>query len=213
KGLLSTGSGLTLTPDNVAVEYPETVLPGQTFTVKVQPGGMSTGGKDTGRMKYDIALPQGVKISNLRLDGGASGLNANPAAVVQRVDASGKPNANGAFARIWDGANSVNNGGNENDQWYNLGFVSVPRAGLAVDRNKPFRLPRIAFDGTAPDPRGSKIEPRQQGEPGQHPLHARPCQRNRRGLLHRGCRRQDAHQHHGGPARYPDRVRRDLHRP
>src|SRR5699024_8255805 len=66
--------------------------------------------KDTGRMKYDIALPQGVKIRNLRLDGGASGLNANPVAVVQRVDASGKPNASGAFARIWDGAHSVNNG-------------------------------------------------------------------------------------------------------
>lgn len=153
KGLLSTGSGLTLTPDNVAVEYPETVLPGQTFTVKVQPGGMSTGGKDTGRMKYDIALPQGVKISNLRLDGGASGLNANPAAVVQRVDASGKPNTNGAFARIWDGANSVNNGGQENDSW---GW-RTGRAGLAVDRNKPFRLPRIAFDVTAPTTVGSKI--------------------------------------------------------
>ncbi|MDK8791130.1 Ig-like domain-containing protein [Corynebacterium sp. MSK039] len=157
KGIGSNGSLLTLSPDNVAVEYPETVLPGQTFTVKVQPGGMRTGGKDTGRMKYDIALPQGVKISNLRLDGGASGLNANPAAVVQRVDASGKPNANGAFARIWDGANSVNNGGNENDQWYNLLFVSVPRAGLAVDRNKSFRLPRIAFDVTAPTTVGSKI--------------------------------------------------------
>ncbi|HEY4598186.1 hypothetical protein [Corynebacterium sp.] len=146
KGWLSTGSGLTLSPDNVAVEYPETVLPGQTFTVKVQPGGMSTGDKDTGRMKYDIALPQGVKISNLRLDGGASRLNANPAAVVQRVDASGKPNANGAFARIWDGAHSVNNGGQEDDRWNWL----VSRAGLAVDRNKPFRLPRIAFDVTAP---------------------------------------------------------------
>lgn len=153
RGWLSTGSGLTLSPDNVAVEYPETVLPGQTFTVKVQPGGMRTGGKDTGRMKYDIALPQGVKISNLRLDGGASGLNANPAAVVQRVDASGKPNANGAFARIWDGAHSVNNGGQEDDRWN----WRVNRAGLAVDRNKSFRLPRIAFDVTAPTTVGSKI--------------------------------------------------------
>ena len=153
RGWISNGSGLTLSPDNVAVEYPETVLPGQTFTVKVQPGGMRTGGKDTGRMKYDIALPQEVKISNLRLDGGATGLNANPAAVVQRVDASGKPNANGAFARIWDGANSVNNGGQENDSW---GW-RTGRAGLAVDRNKPFRLPRIAFDVTAPTTVGSKI--------------------------------------------------------
>lgn len=159
KGTFSNGSELTLSPDNVAVEYPETVLPGQTFTVKVQPGGMRTGGKDTGRMKYDIALPQGVKISNLRLDGGATGLNANPAAVVQRVDASGKPNANGAFARIWDGANSVNNGGNENDNWRDgvFGIGRVPRAGLAVDKNKSFRLPRIAFDVTAPTTVGSKI--------------------------------------------------------
>lgn len=153
KGWLSNGSDLTLSPDDVAVEYPETVLPGQTFTVKIQPGEMRTGGKDTGRMKYDIALPQGVKISNLRLDGGASGLNANPAAVVQRVDAAGKPNANGAFARIWDGAHSVNNGGQENDNW---GW-RTGRAGLAVDRNKPFRLPRIAFDVTAPTEVGAKI--------------------------------------------------------
>lgn len=153
KGWISNGSGLTLSPDNVAVEYPETVLPGQTFTVKVQPGEMRTGEKATGRMKYDIALPQGVKISNLRLDGGATGLNANPAAVVQRVDASGKPNANGAFARIWDGAHSVNNGGQENDNW----GLRTGRAGLAVDKNKSFRLPRIAFDVTAPSTVGSKI--------------------------------------------------------
>ena len=153
RGWLSTGSGLTLSPDNVAVEYPETVLPGQTFTVKVQPGEMRTGEKATGRMKYDIALPQGVKISNLRLDGGATGLNANPAAVVQRVDASGKPNANGAFARIWDGAHSVNNGGQENDNW----GLRTGRAGLAVDKNKSFRLPHIAFDVTAPSTVGSKI--------------------------------------------------------
>ncbi|QQE51212.1 Ig-like domain repeat protein [Corynebacterium urealyticum] len=153
KGWISNGSGLTLSPDNVAVEYPETVLPGQTFTVKVQPGEMRTGEKATGRMKYDIALPQGVKISNLRLDGGATGLNANPAAVVQRVDASGKPNANGAFARIWDGAHSVNNGGQENDNW----GLRTGRAGLAVDKNKSFRLPRIAFDVTAPTTVGSKI--------------------------------------------------------
>lgn len=150
KAWFSNGSELTLSPDNVAVEYPETVLPGQTFTVKVQPGAMRTGGKKTSRMKYDIALPQGVKISNLRVDGGATGLNANPAAVVQRVDASGKPNANGAFARIWDGAHSVNNGGQESDSW-------GKGPGLAAPEQSSFRLPRIAFDVTAPTTVGSKI--------------------------------------------------------
>lgn len=150
KAWFSNGSELTLSPDNVAVEYPETVLPGQTFTVKVQPGEMRTGGKKTSRMKYDIALPQGVKISNLRIDGGASELNANPAAVVQRVDASGNPNANGAFARIWDGTHSVNNGGQESDSWGN-------GPGLAAPENTSFRLPRIAFDVTAPTTVGSKI--------------------------------------------------------
>ena len=172
KGLFSNGSDLTLSPDDVAVEYPETVLPGQTFTVKIQPGEMRTGGKDTGRMKYDIALPQGVKISNLRLDGGASGLNANPAAVVQRVDAAGKPNANGAFARIWDGAHSVNNGGQENDNWgWGTGRAGrggqeqvLPSASHRLRRHRPDRGGRKDRDRPA---RGrQRCWPHQQGEQG-----------------------------------------------
>lgn len=86
--------------------------------------------EDTGRMKYDIRLPQGVAISNLRISGAGVGFNNNP--VVQRVNSSGAPDANGEFARIWDGGNSVNNGGNENDNWQPW----ISRAGLQVDRHK-----------------------------------------------------------------------------
>lgn len=130
RGTFSAGSDLTLSPDNVTVEYPQQVYPGETFTVKLQPGQMATGDKDTGRMKYDVRLPEGVAISNLRISGAGVGFNNNP--VVQRVNSSGAPDANGEFARIWDGGNSVNNGGNENDNWQ----LWIPRAGLQVDRHK-----------------------------------------------------------------------------
>lgn len=158
-GVIGSASQLTLTPDAVDVSYPERVQPGETFTVTVQPGEMATGGKATARMKYDIALPQGVEISNLRIVEPGMSLNANPAAVVQRVNAAGQPDENGEFARIWDGANSVNNGGNENDNWSNgvFGFGRVPRAGLAVEANQQFRLPKIAFDVTAPAAPGTAI--------------------------------------------------------
>lgn len=148
---LSKGSELALSPNAVDVSYPERVQPGETFTVTVQPGEMATGKKATARMKYDIALPQGVVVSNLRIVEPGTNLNATPAAVVQRVNAAGQPDENGDFARIWDGANSVNNGGNESDDWYSGFFGSIPRAGLAVEANQQFRLPKIAFDVTAPD--------------------------------------------------------------
>lgn len=151
RGAFSNGSYLTLSPDNVTVEYPQQVHPGETFTVKLQPGQMATGDKDTGRMKYDVKLPEGVAISNLRISGAGTGFNNNP--VVQRVNASGAPDANGEFARIWDGGHSVNNGGNESDSWGP--FTS--RVGLQVDRHKQWRFPQIAFDVTAPDTAGATI--------------------------------------------------------
>ena len=154
---VSKGSELVLSPNAVDVSYPERVQPGETFTVTIQPGEMATGKKATARMKYDIALPQGVEVSNLRIVEPGTNLNAEPAAVVQRVNAAGQPDENGEFARIWDGANSVNNGGNERDDWYSGLFGSVPRAGLAVEANQQFRLPKIAFDVTAPETPGAVI--------------------------------------------------------
>lgn len=155
RGTFSNGSALTLSPDNVAVEYPAQVYPGETFTVKLQPGQMATGDKDTGRMKYDVKLPDNAQISNLRIAGQGSGFNNS--AVVQRVDESGNPSSTGAYARIWDGANSVNNGGNENNNWGQVWFTNHPRAGLQVDKNKTWRFPQIAFDVTAPNTEGATI--------------------------------------------------------
>ena len=76
---------------------------------------MATGDKDTGRMKYDFKLPENVEISNLRISAPGTGFNSNP--VVQRINVSGNPDPNGPYARIWDGGNSVNNGGNQNNNW------------------------------------------------------------------------------------------------
>ena len=152
RGTWSDGSFLTLSPDNIVVEYPQQVYPGDTFTVKLQPGEMTTGEKDTGRMKYDFKLPEGVDISNLRISAAGTGFNNEP--VVQRVNATGNVDDNGEFARIWDGGNSVNNGGNENDNWF---VATPPRAGLQVNKHKTWRFPQIAFDITAPDTAGSTI--------------------------------------------------------
>ncbi len=144
----SSGSGADLGTENLTVTYPAQVNPGDSFTVELQPGQMTAGGKDLGRIKYDFALPSGVEISNLRIAGGGTALNGTP--VVQRVNESGNQDPNGAFARIWDGANSVNNGGNQSDSWSGGGTLQVPR-------NQTFRLPKIAFDVTAPDTAGSTI--------------------------------------------------------
>lgn len=155
RGFLSNGSYLTLSPDNVVVEYPQEVYAGDTFTVKLQPGQMATGDKDTGRMKYDFKLPENVEISNLRISAPGTGFNSNP--VVQRINVSGNPDPNGPYARIWDGGNSVNNGGNQNNNWGLVGFTNHRRAGLQVDRHKQWRFPQIAFDVTAPDTAGATI--------------------------------------------------------
>ena len=149
RGVTSNGSYLTLSPDNVVVEYPQEVYAGDTFTVKLQPGQMATGDKDTGRMKYDFKLPENVEISNLRISAPGTGFNNNP--VVQRVNVSGNPDPNGPYARIWDGGNSVNNGGNQNNNWGLVWFTNHARAGLQVDRGKSWRFPQIAFEVKAPN--------------------------------------------------------------
>lgn len=148
RGWFSAGPDTTLSPDNVEVTYPQEVHPGEVFTVEVQPGSMSARSKKLGRIKYDIALPEGATISQLRIAQPGTGLTGTP--VVQRVNAAGAPDEAGAFARIWDGANSVNNGGNQNDSWGGGGT-------LQVATNTTWRLPKIAFDVTAPDTAGATL--------------------------------------------------------
>ncbi|MDK8768931.1 Ig-like domain repeat protein [Corynebacterium freneyi] len=148
KGWNSTGPGTNLTTENLTVTYPKQVLPGETFAIELQPGQMTTTAKQIGRIKYDFVLPNGVDITNLRIAGAGTALEGTP--TVQRVNESGNVDANGRFARIWDGANSVNNGGSQNDSWGGGGT-------LKVGKNQTFRLPKIAFDVTAPSEPGTTI--------------------------------------------------------
>ncbi|MFD5868001.1 Ig-like domain-containing protein [Corynebacterium sp. NPDC060344] len=138
----------TVNPDNVSVTYPQEVFPGEAFDVTVQPGQMRAGGENVGRVKYDIALPTGVDVSNIRLDGGDSG-TGGATTIVERINASGDPDPAGQYARISGDGNTVNNGpkpGNDH-----------PKDGLTVQKDTDFRLPAVTFTVTAPDTAGSTI--------------------------------------------------------
>lgn len=150
KGFWSSGSGTTVSPDNLTMTFPPEVHPGETFTVSIQPGPMKSTGKRLGSMKYDIELPQGVEISNLRVSGAGSNLR-DVAPAVTRVGEDGHDNPNGPYARIWAEQRTVNNGPNSDDS---RGGVDV---GMRVAANQTFRLPQISFDVKAPDTAGATI--------------------------------------------------------
>ncbi|HJD79817.1 MAG TPA: Ig-like domain-containing protein [Corynebacterium pollutisoli] len=138
----------TVNPDNVSVTYPQEVFPGENFDVTVQPGPMRAGGENVGRVKYDIALPTGVDVSNIRLDGGSSG-TGGATTIVERVNASGDPDPAGQYARISGDGNTVNNGPKPGN--------NHPKDGLTVQKDTDFRLPAVTFTVTAPDAVGSTI--------------------------------------------------------
>ncbi|MDF2899362.1 MAG: hypothetical protein K0Q46_6148, partial [Rhodococcus erythropolis] len=58
--------------DNLEVTAPTSVRPGEQFTVKLHPGTMRSSDSDTGRIKYDIALPQGATLVSYSLVGDSS---------------------------------------------------------------------------------------------------------------------------------------------
>lgn len=132
---------------NIAVSYPEMVEAGETFEVTIQPGQMTTGSEPIGRIKYDIALPDGVTIIGMNASGGSGfgtiGNSSTTNYSVIRVDANGNPSPNGQFARI-TGSNhqTVNNGPSSNN--------NDPKAGLSVPKNRTFQLPQVTFTVIAP---------------------------------------------------------------
>ena len=81
--------------DNLEVTAPRSVRPGEEFTVKLHPGVMRSSDSDTGRIKYDIALPQGAELISYSLVGDSSSNLTGEAAVLLRVGADGNVNPAG----------------------------------------------------------------------------------------------------------------------
>ena len=141
------GSGAqsaTVSPDDVDVTYPETVAPGQTFDVFLQPGAMTSGADRFARLTYDFALPTNATIIGVSLAGGEQGITtptSPDALAVVRTNNTGTVDANGSFARIWGG---------QSGYWGSNSSSSGNNRGIVVESNTAFRLPKVKVTMLAP---------------------------------------------------------------
>ncbi|MCX7444814.1 Ig-like domain-containing protein [Corynebacterium sp. P7003] len=141
---------VTLSPDTVTVTYPESVSPGEQFTVTLQPGQWNTTAQ-LSRIRYDIALPTTGTVTGLTLtDAGENVAGTDAEISVTRVDADGEEDPNGSFARISAGNLTIDNGPNADDG-------NNPATGLTVAKNTDFRLPGVTVTMTAPDEFGGTV--------------------------------------------------------
>lgn len=90
----------TVSPNTFTVSAPESVAPGEFFTVGLQPGQMRSSSATLARLSLDVALPTNAEIVSVSLAGGSTGL-AGTAPSVVRVNPTTKVNDNsGSVARI-----------------------------------------------------------------------------------------------------------------
>ncbi|WP_430336033.1 Ig-like domain-containing protein [Rhodococcus sp. ACT016] len=137
-------------PDNVEVTAPDTVSPGTQFKVRLQPGQMRTSDADTGRIKYDFAVPQGADLISFALVDGTSSNLIGEAPVVLRVGADGNQNPAGEYLRITGTSNkTIYDGPSAND--------NKPLEGLQVKANTDFRLPAVELTLKAGATEGSAV--------------------------------------------------------
>ncbi|MGW6378671.1 Ig-like domain-containing protein [Rhodococcus sp. NPDC055112] len=122
--------------DNLQVTAPESVRPGAEFTVTLHPGTMRTSDSDTGRLKYDLAVPQGAELLGYTLVAGSSSNLVGESPALLRVGGDGNANPTGGFLRITGTGNkTVNDGPSGSD--------NRPKEGLQVKANTDFRLPAV----------------------------------------------------------------------
>ncbi|WP_010540814.1 hypothetical protein [Dietzia alimentaria] len=121
--------------NEVEVVYPETVAPGEFFSVSIHPGSMQPNQTRTGRVTYDIRVPNNVDYLSYGITGSATGFN-NGTAQLTAPDAT--------TVRIWGGT-SPQNGTSTN-------------SGLAkTSSSTPFQLPEVSFSMRAPSTSGTEI--------------------------------------------------------
>lgn len=122
--------------DDLEVTAPDAVRPGAEFTVRLHPGMMRTSDSDTGRIKYDFAVPQGAELLSYALIPGTSTNLIGEAPAVLRVGTDGKANPAGEYLRITGASNlTIYDGPSAND--------NKPNEGLRVKANTDFRLPAV----------------------------------------------------------------------
>lgn len=124
----------------VTVTYPESVAPGETFTVTMQPGEMQPNRPYTGRVTYDIQLPNNVTNLTSTLAGGQSGFNSGTPALAT-VNPTTKVNTAGTdVLRLWGGTSAR----------YGTSTGTSNNSGLAKTSNSEFQLPAVSMTMRAP---------------------------------------------------------------
>ena len=133
-------------PRDVTVSYPESVAPGEIFTVTLEPGTMRNNSRNHARFTYDIALPDNAQVIDYSLVGGAQNMGGTPQLV--RVNPQTKVNqADGNALRIWGGQSAR---WGTNDGTGNSG-------GLTVSSGNDFRFPAVSMTLRAPATAGEEI--------------------------------------------------------
>lgn len=133
--------------NSVAVSHPDSVAPGEFFTVTIRPGEMKPVQARTGRITYDIQTPDNVTNLASSLGGDHSGFNSGTPRLTT-VDANTKINAaNTNVVRISD----------TNSARYGQGAGTTTNSGLRKTSNAAFRLPTVSFTMRAPTTPGEVV--------------------------------------------------------
>lgn len=133
-------------PRDVTVTYPQSVAPGEIFTVTLEPGTMRNNSRTHARFTYDIALPENAQVVDTALVSGAQNMGGNPQ--LTRVNPQTKVNqADGNALRIWGGQSA---------RWgTNTG--SGTSGGLTASSGTDFRFPAVEMTFRAPATPGEEI--------------------------------------------------------
>ncbi|GAA1053738.1 hypothetical protein [Dietzia natronolimnaea] len=127
--------------NQVDVTYPTFVSPGEFFDVTIQPGTMNPVQARTGRVNYDIQMPDNADYITPAITSPATGFNSGTAALIT-VNPTTKVNATGTdVLRIWGGTSAR----------YGTTSGTSTNSGLAKTSNTAFRLPQVTFGMRAPN--------------------------------------------------------------
>lgn len=134
-------------PVTVTATYPETVAPGEIFTVTLDPGQMRNNSRTHARFTYDLALPDNAYLAESELTGAATNMSGTPSLV--RVDATTKVNqTDGEALRIWGGQSA---------RWGTNSGTGTS-GGLTVSSGQDFRFPAVEMTFRAPMTPGEVID-------------------------------------------------------
>lgn len=133
--------------NQVEVTYPETVAPGEFFEVSIQPGAMQPVQTRTGRVTYDITMPDNAAYLTQGVTSPATGFTGGTPSLTT-VDPVTKVTQAGAdVLRIWGGTSAR----------YGTSTGTSTNSGLAKTNSAEFQLPEVTFAMRAPDTPGEDI--------------------------------------------------------